>query len=101
MISNIGCSKVIVESDCLELVEACNGKSDVLGPNATILVDCFQIAPGITSIEFKHQPREANGLAHYLARFSYDAKRSCEWINDPPDFLLSHVIHDVTLPLVK
>lgn len=66
MISDIGCSKVKVEYDCLELLDACNGKMDIRGPNSALLADCFHLAHGVTSISFIFCPREANGLAHFL-----------------------------------
>ena len=44
MIFDMGCSKVEVESDCLELMDACNGKMDIRGPNSSLLADCFHLA---------------------------------------------------------
>lgn len=41
MIFDMGCSKVEVESNCLELMDACNGKMDIQGPNSALLADCF------------------------------------------------------------
>lgn len=68
LLSEIGCTKVTVESDCLELIEARSGKIEILGPNVAILADFFHIAHEILGICFKHCPSEANGLAHFLAR---------------------------------
>ena len=93
-----GCSKVAVESDCLELIDACNGNTEILSPYAPVLADCFQLAHAILSISFSHCPREANGLAHFLARFSFDHQTKYEWVDAAPNFLLSHVLHVVTVP---
>jgi hypothetical protein len=41
MTKNVGCSPVIVESDCLELIDACND-ADLWGPYTTILADSFR-----------------------------------------------------------
>ena len=101
MISDLGCSKVEVESDCLELMDACNGKMDIRGPNSAFLADCFHLAHGITSISFNHCPREANGLPHFLARNCFESKTSCVCLDVTPNFLLSLVLHDVTLPRYK
>ena len=76
MISDMGCSTVEVESDCLELMDACNGKMDIRGPNSALLADCFHLAHGVSSISYSFCPGEANGLAHFLARTCYDSKTS-------------------------
>ena len=92
LLSEIGCTKVTVESNCLELIEARSGKIEILGPNVAILADCFHIAHEIPGICFKHCPSEANGLAHFLARYSYDVNSSFVWADVAPSFLLSHVL---------
>ena len=101
MIFDMGCSKVEVESDCLELMDACNGKIDIRGPNSALLADCFHLAHGITSISFNHCPREANGLPHFLARNCFESKTSYVWLDVTPNFLLPRVLLDVTLPRYK
>lgn len=64
----LGCSRVIVESDCLELINACNGVAEILSPYSTILAGCFHPAQRIGSVSFVHCPREANMVAHSLVR---------------------------------
>ena len=76
-------------------------KTEILGTNAAILADCFHIAHEIHVICFKHCPRGANGLAHFLARYCYDVKSSFVWADVAPRFLLSIVLSDVTLPQSK
>lgn len=68
LIENLGCIPVIVESDCLELVQTFSGTIQVWGPYAAILVDCFQIAHRICDISLQHCNREANYVAHNLDR---------------------------------
>ena len=63
----LGCCNVQVESDCLELVQACNGDNEIWSPRSAILADGFLLAHNIPGINFKHGPREANGVAHFLA----------------------------------
>jgi hypothetical protein len=41
--------------------------------------------------------REANMVAHYLARQAFDFKSSCIWIDECPDFLLGAVARDVSI----
>lgn len=87
-----------MESDCLELVEAFKGESDIWSSYTPILIDCFDLAHGIPSISFQHWPREANNLAHFVARYSNEQGSSFEWVDEAPNFLLSHLLSDVTLP---
>ena len=97
LVCDIGCSKITMESDCLELVTACNGGSEILASYTAILYDAFQLAHEISSIQFRHCPREANKLAHALARHAYDSTEMILWDDLPPNFLLPHVLNDVTL----
>jgi ribonuclease HI len=41
LLQDIACSRVIVEADSLEIINACNGVSDVLAPYSAIMADCF------------------------------------------------------------
>jgi ribonuclease HI len=40
-LDKIGCSSCIVESDSLELIQACIGEVEINGPYSAILADCF------------------------------------------------------------
>jgi ribonuclease HI len=97
LIDQLGCKNIACESDSLELVQACNGETDILSPYAAILADCFAIASKIDNISFNHCQREANQVAHQMAKYSYDTKESHAWDGDPPDFILPFIIRDVTL----
>lgn len=97
VIKQMGCSPTTIESDCLELCQAYNGEIEVWGPYTAILVDCFVRAANIGSITLHHCSREANTVAHNLARFAYDSDSSFVWDGDPPSFIVSDVINDVTL----
>ena len=44
-----------------------------------------------------HSPREANQVAHEIARFSFCNKNSCNWLNEAPSFLLSNLVNDVII----
>jgi hypothetical protein len=81
MLYDASCTKVQVESDCLEHIKACNGNSDILSPYVPVLADCFHLAHVIPSISFPFCPREDNGLAHFLARYSYDHQTNYEWVD--------------------
>jgi hypothetical protein len=47
---------------------------------------------GLATIQ--HCPREANGAAHELARFSSLQGARVFWFTDPPDFLIPVIVKD-------
>ena len=85
----------------MELIQACNGELEIFGPYTSTLADCFVRTKMINEVTFKHNPREANRVAHLLAKHSYDTQSAFDWDGDPPNFILSYVINDVTLLTVK
>jgi hypothetical protein len=92
--STIRGQPVIVESDSLEPVKVCNREVDLWLP---VLSDCFQIAQRIGRVSFIHCHREANKVAHNLARLSYSSDSIFLWEGDPPLSVLRDVIDDVTV----
>jgi ribonuclease HI len=97
-IEQIGCSSVIIESDSLQLVQAFNGVIVIWSsPYTAILADCFQRVRRIGHITVQNCFREANSVAHKLARVSFDSKNFIFWDCDPPSFIIPDVTNDVNL----
>ena len=51
----------------------------------------------IRSVSVQHCLRDANQVAHELARYAYDSKESRVWDGDPPGFIFHFLVHDVTM----
>ena len=96
-IEDMGCAPVIIETDSLELMQDFNGVIEIWSPYAAILSDCFQRARRIGNVTVQHCYREANDVAHKLARVTYDSNNSVNWDGVPPSFLLADVINDVSV----
>jgi ribonuclease HI len=96
-LEQIGCSSAYIESDSLELIKACNGDIEIWSPYTAVLADCFQKASAMDLVFFQHCPRDANVVAHNLAKMAYDSRNGFGWDGRPPDFILSDVIRDVTM----
>jgi hypothetical protein len=64
---NIGCNKIMVESDCIEVVEVMQNGGNSIGPTAAIYDECTFLCHNFTHVCFSHCPREANEVAHILA----------------------------------
>ena len=58
---------------------------------------CFLKAQDIGSVKFSHCRRDANRVAHNLARFSFDSKAEVDWVGDPPSFIIQDLLFDVTI----
>jgi ribonuclease HI len=95
--NRLGCNNVIMESDSTETVEAFSGEDVWWGDSSAIFADCVDLASLIDKISFKFSPREANGVAHELARNSYETNSTCNWADEPPSFILSFLLNDVTI----
>jgi hypothetical protein len=93
----MGCSRVQAELDTTEVVEACNGGDMWWSEESSVLADCVNLSSSIGDVSFKHCPREANGVAHELARVSFESCSSGFWEGEPPNFILSHLVNDVTI----
>jgi ribonuclease HI len=96
-LQGLGVSSVLIESDSLELIQACNRKIEVWTPHAAILAESFMNASTMNGVAFQHCLREANVVAHQLAKYVYQTKENFIWEGDPPSFLLPFVIKDVTI----
>jgi ribonuclease HI len=96
-LEQIGCFSAYIESDSLELIKACNGDIEIWSPYTAVLADCFQKASAMDLVFFQHCPRDANVVAHNLAKMAYESRNGFGWDGRPPDFILSDVIRDVTM----
>jgi hypothetical protein len=65
------------------------------------LVPCLGVCNIISSrfnqVKFQHCHREANSVAHEIARNSFQLNLSCIWDDDPPSFVLPFLINDVSV----
>lgn len=94
--SRMGCNNIVAESDSTEIVEACSGKEQWWNESAAIFADCMDLSTLIDIVIFKHCPREANEVAHELAKSCFSAMTSRSWIDEPPSYILDKLPNDVT-----
>ena len=91
---SLGYTSIQIESDALEVVNACSGQERMWSEATAIYADCFIIAGMIGNVEFTHCRWEANEAAHNLAKFSYENNVSCNWVDEPPDFLINSLVNE-------
>lgn len=97
LIEHLGCLPVILESDSMQLVVAFNNRIEIWSPYTAVLMECFQIASRIGQLKIQHCPREANTVAHEIARNVFDSNTNVYWDDDPPSFIVSDVMNDVSV----
>jgi ribonuclease HI len=83
----IGCNRIEVNSDCMDVIDVMNQGGNSFGTAAAIYEECSMLCHSFVEVVFSHCPREANMAAHVLARFS-DGPESIVWLDDPPPSFL-------------
>ena len=84
---HIGGNRLIVRSDCMKVVEIISNGGFTANSAAAIYDECNIIWSGFEEISFEHLSREANQVAHELARHAMFRKENCMWDDDPPSLL--------------
>lgn len=87
--ASLGIHQIITDFDSLQVVNACTGTNSWWIEAAAIYADWLDLIVEIGNIHFKHCLCEANCTAHEIARFSFESKISCNWLDEPPDLSLS------------
>jgi ribonuclease HI len=92
----LGCNRIEVNSDCLEVIDTMRDGGNSIGPAAAIYEECSFLARGFTHVTFNHCPRESNVVARLLA-CKAEGPHSAVWHEDPPDFIRGQLAIDVTI----
>lgn len=92
---SLGCNKVVCCSDNMDVIQAMNNGGYSSGIAAAILDDCYHLAIEFVKIKFEHDYREANSVAHELARLARGQMQQV-WFENPPVSIIPLLISDVT-----
>jgi hypothetical protein len=76
-----GYQKVQAESDNTEVISLCSGNDRKRGPSTAIYANCFSMMGRFGKVEFAHYQREANQVAHEIAKECFRFQNSCNWID--------------------
>jgi hypothetical protein len=87
----------IVCNDCQEVVDTMMDGGFTASVAAPIFEDCHNIWKDLPMAMIKPCDREANQVAHKLARQALVAKASCIWVDLQPTFIPALLANDVTL----
>lgn len=94
--TNLGCTKLILESDCMTALEAISDPNTYMGIDLPIVAECSLMAMEFESISFTHCSREANMVADGLAKHSFSLRKSETW-DAVPNFILHSYVNDLAL----
>ncbi|KQK16265.2 hypothetical protein BRADI_1g27874v3 [Brachypodium distachyon] len=92
----VGCNRLEINSDCMEVVQTMLDGGKSIGPAAVIYEECSFLVRGFGFVSLNHCPRESNLVAHTLARQAVDSQRVV-WLEDPPNFISSLLVNDVSV----
>jgi len=92
----IGCCKLVIHSNSQGVVETMQQGGSSATASAPIFEDCaYRMEDSSCSIE--HCNRDINVVAHEVARVVMESELNCIWVDEPPSFILEHLVNDVIL----
>ena len=83
-----GFPKVVLETDCLEVVQLWKSRHGDRSIVAPVLHELEEIARVFTSFTIQHVPRSANHSAHLCAKLACTVNGTKSWLNCIPDLLV-------------
>lgn len=89
-----GFHNMIFESDSLQIIEALRVTSTNLSPVGQIIEDIKALLSTITEASSSHSHRQANAIAHRLARFGLTVPHECIWLDSLPTIILDILLED-------
>ncbi|KAI5011675.1 hypothetical protein ZWY2020_013812 [Hordeum vulgare] len=92
----VGCNRLIINSDNMEVIETMKDGGRSTGAAAAIFYDGFHYACDFVASRFEHCNREANKVAHELARLARFSQAS-DWFEEPPVEVVSLLLNDVLI----
>jgi hypothetical protein len=73
----LGCNKVVLQSNNTQVIDTKKKGGFSVTLFATISEDCELLATSVRDIKFEQCNREANEVAHELARHSFNNRAEC------------------------
>ena len=96
-----GYSHVVVESDCLEVVNLCTLRGNSRSIASPIIQEIGELAGTFVSFSIRHVGRVLNVPAHLCAKRASTLAGTESWLGESPDFLVPSLLDDCTRMLTK
>jgi ribonuclease HI len=81
---HMGCSRLIIHSDCTEVVDTMKTGGMPATVSAPVYDECMELWQEFVVISIEYCNRDTNRVADELARLAMDSKLSCIWDDEPP-----------------
>ncbi|XBH88029.1 hypothetical protein VPH35_075380 [Triticum aestivum] len=91
-----GCNRLDVNSDNIEVINTMKNGGQSAGAAAAVFDDCYFLACDFSLTRFEHCNREANRVAHELARLAKISVTN-EYFEEPMDEIVPLLMDDVTV----
>ncbi|XVF18887.1 hypothetical protein REPUB_Repub11eG0062100 [Reevesia pubescens] len=92
--AEIGCRDVVLEGDALQIVNLLNHNEADTSFIGNLIFEGRTRKRKLGNHSATHSRREANLVAHLLAKSALISKNDLFWIDDVPDFLQSTIDYD-------
>ena len=92
---DIGIQDIVVESDCLIMIQALEGTSAPPSMVLAVTQGILDLSMGFNKVEFSHVKKQGNRSTHVLAKHALGITNFIAWIEETPCFLEQALIHDV------
>jgi hypothetical protein len=89
-----GFSRVVMEVDCLEIVDLWDSRAGSRAVVAPILQEIEGLSSSFSSFVIQHVIRTSNTLAHLCAKHACTLETTSAWMELPPSFLVSSLQAD-------
>ncbi|KAK1662852.1 hypothetical protein QYE76_051011 [Lolium multiflorum] len=93
----IGIHNFTIQTDCCQVVETMKNGGFSATSSVAIFDDCSILWSGFGNVHIEYCNRNANQVAHELAKSSFSSGNTCTWVDEPPRFILSKLVNDVTI----
>ena len=91
-----GCNRLVVNSDNMEVIDIMKNGGHSAGAAAAVFYACYFLACDFPRVKFEHCNREANRVAHEIARLAkFSATR--DWFEEPMKDIVPLLMDDVTI----
>ncbi|XP_041004081.1 uncharacterized protein LOC121249435 [Juglans microcarpa x Juglans regia] len=87
LIVHLGFSKLVVESDCMLLVQELNKEQDFLSADGNLIIEAKSLLKHFQEVEVQHVHRMGNEVAQSLARYTWNVDNISMWWEHVPTFI--------------
>lgn len=96
-----GLNKMDIENDALQIISAVLESSVNRSPMGPIIEDVKFLLTLIAEASVAHIRRQANSVAHQLARYALHTGGDFTWFNEPPLIISDLLLEDISLPCTR